>query len=165
MAAREERCGAPVHWGRMGLFAAMMTYVAAVLLLAGGMVTATALFFTKPAAIEGPLVEKPRAPLQRAADRQAAEALKFAPSSKAAPKPQSGADTSAVNRPPAPAPQVKAAEPAKRLADEPRRKKKVAKPAPAASPPASDPDSAALGYNLGNPPKPRKFVFPLDPEW
>jgi hypothetical protein len=147
----------------MGLFAAMMTYVAAVLLLVGGMVTAAALFFTKPAAIEGPLVEKPRAPLQRAADRQAAEALKFAPSSKAAPKPQSGADTSAVNRPPAP--QVKAAEPAKRLAGPPPRKKKIARPAPAGAPAASDPDSAALGYNLGNPPKPRKFVFPLDPEW
>lgn len=162
----------PRALGRMGLFAAMMTYLVAATLLVGGMVTAAALFFAKPSG-ESVVAEKPRAPLVRAADRQAAEALKAPAPSKAAPSPQSagGAPTaSAINRPAAPAPQAKAAEPAQRLASQLARKKKGAKPAPAPSssppsPPSPPPEEegATLGYSPSE--KPRKFVFPFDPDW
>ena len=149
----------PEALGGMGLFAAMMTYLVSAALLVGGMVTAAALFFSKPA--DNLMAQKPRPPLVRAAERQAAEALKVAPAS-----PQSTAAApavSAVNRTPANAPQLKAAESAKPLASQPARKKKVAKPAtPPASPPRDD-DNATLGYSPSE--QPRKFVFPLDPDW
>ena len=143
----------------MGLFAAMMTYLVSAALLVGGMVTAVALFFAKPADSE--VAQKPRPPLVRAAERQAAEALKVAPAppQSTPPRPRSPA----VNRAPANPPQLKAAESAKPLAGQSARKKKVAKPAtPPASPPRDD-NSATLGYSPSE--QPRKFVFPLDPDW
>jgi hypothetical protein len=152
----------------MGFFAALLTYLVAAALLVGGMVTAVALFFAKPAD-DGIVAEKPRPPLVRAADRQAAEAAKTtaAEKTKTAVPPQSanGVPTvSAVNRSPAASPQLKAAEPAKRLAGQPARKKKVAKPASAPSSPSPprEEEGATLGYSSS---EPRKFVFPLDPDW
>jgi hypothetical protein len=148
-----------MHWGRMGLFAAMLTYLVSAALLVGGMVTAAALFFAKPS--DSAMAQKPRPPLVRAAERQAAEALKVAPAS-----PQSTAaapSVSAVNRPPPVPPQLKAAEQTKKLTGESARKKKVAKPAtPTTSPPRDD-NNATLGYSPSE--QPRKFVFPLDPDW
>jgi hypothetical protein len=146
----------------MGLFAAMLTYLVSAALLVGGMVSAIALFFAKPS--DSVTAERPRPPLIRAADRQAAEALKAAPAT-----PQSTAaapSVSAANRPPAAPPQLKAAESAKPLAGQPARKKKAAKsatsPATAPSSPRDD-NSATLGYSPSE--QPRKFVFPLDPDW
>lgn len=146
----------------MGLFAAMLTYLVSAALLVGGMVTAFALFFAKPA--DRVVEQKPQPPLVRAAERQAAEALKVAPAS-----PQSTAaapSVSAVNRLPPVPPQLKAAEQTKKLTGESARKKKMAKsatsPATAPSPPRDD-NSETLGYSPSE--KPRKFVFPLDPDW
>lgn len=149
----------------MGLFAALLTYLVAATLLVGGMVTAAALFFATPT--DSAVAEKPRPPLVRAADRQAAEAAKTAAAekAKAAAPPQSGSGVptvSAVNRPPAAPPQLKAAEPAKRLVGQPARKKRVAKPAPTPSSPPRQEEGATLGYS---PSEPRKFIFPLDPDW
>lgn len=142
----------------MGLFAAMMTYLVSAALLVGGMVTGAALFFAKPP--ESAMAQKPRPPLVRAAERQAAEALKAAPapaqSTAAAPS------VSAVNRPPAVPPHLKAAEQTKKLTGESVRKKKVAKPE-TAPPPPRDGNSATLGYSPSE--QSRKFVFPLDPDW
>jgi hypothetical protein len=140
----------------MGLFAAMLTYLVSAALLVGGMVSAIALFFAKPS--DSVTAEKPRPPLIRAAERQAAEALKVAP----APRQSTAAApaVSAANRSPAPPPQLKAAEQTKKLTGESARKKKVAKPT--TSPPRDD-NNATLGYSPSE--QPRKFVFPLDPDW
>ena len=148
--------------GRMGLFAAMLTYLVSAALLVGGMVSGAALFFAKPSG--SVTAEKPRPPLIRAAERQAAEALKVAPAS-----PQSTAaapSVSAVNRPPRCRRNLRPRNPPRPLASQPSRKKKVAKsatsPATAPSPPRDD-NSATLGYSPSE--QPRKFVFPLDPDW
>ena len=142
----------------MGLLAAMMTYLVSAALLVGGMVAAFALFFARPADSE--VAQKPRPPLVRAAERQAAEALKVAP---APPQSAAAPAVSAANPAPAKPPQLKAAESAKPLAGQPARKKKVAKPATAPASPPRDDNSATLGYSPSE--QPRKFVFPLDPDW
>ena len=142
----------------MGLFAAMMTYLVSAALLVGGMVTAAAVFFSKPA--DNVMAQKPRPPLVRAAGGRPPEALKVAPA-----PPQSTAAApavSAVNRTPAPPPQLKAWESAKPLAGPSARKKKVAKSATSpATPPASparDDNNATLGYSPSE--RPAQIRFP-----
>lgn len=153
--------------GRMGFFAALMTYLVAATLLIGGAVAGLSVLL----APSDMLTPRSAPPLVRAADRKAVQAPKPEPSPqpKAAvslPEPASASSAPAVNPVLATPPQLNntarvteqaAAQPAQ--ATKPVRKKKIAKkPAP-----QREADTTTLGYGPSEPQ--RRFIFPLDPGW
>lgn len=154
--------------GRMGFFAALMTYLVAATLLIGGAVAGLSVLL----APSDMLTPRSAPPLVRAADRKAVQAPKPEPSPqpKAAvslPEPASAPSSASAVNPVVPTtPQVNntaqvkeqaAAQPAQ--ATKPVRKKKIAKkPAP-----QREADTTTLGYGPSEPQ--RRFIFPLDPGW
>lgn len=134
----------------MGLFAALMTYLVAAVLLVGSAVAGLSVLFSPS---DADAIAKAKPPLVRAAKKPAEPP-------KATASPQSAAATipgPVINPVPADPSRANNEARAKQQASQSARKKKAAKPAP-----PREPASATLGYG---PSEPRKFIFPLDPGW